>query len=350
MRKKRSKSRSKSLRKINFYLCILESIQRTNSLPPFKSKQKRNWYVKRLKSLNLIRKVGYGTWELTDKGKSFLEEVKVKSQGVKNFYFFEMDVVARISIPILKELENPFPSDIEREVKGWIKKYRWVSIPFYDIDLTIEKTPKNLICYIHHIKLQDPSDLEVLVNTVKRWLKEYFSSKRILILDDLRAKTVWLKYGIHDPLTKKAIPKGVSVEVNLGRKRKKILPFDTPEEARVWFDKTPFDYTIHSNDETYVQKYLLMPEMLDKLLRQFTPAIQDLTNQIKTHLRVMNKIEENLDIQRRIMELNYSSPNNEILKKLDRIEKTLQKIAEKTELEKRILKKQRMRDVLNELD
>jgi len=62
----------------NFYLSIVGAIRDGKNLKEICqefgfSKQRLNWYIKSLKAENLIRKVGYGTWELTSKG----EQVKV---------------------------------------------------------------------------------------------------------------------------------------------------------------------------------------------------------------------------------------------------------------------------------
>jgi len=287
------KRKSKSIRNLNFYFSILKEIKERNRLPKDIYKQKRNFYVSWLKQKGFIKKVGYGSWQITKPGLKFLEEVKELRERVK--IPISLDFTMRIKLPILKELENPFKPDIERKVKGWIKKYKWYNIPFYNYDLTLEKTPKSLIVHVHHMEISEPSDIEVIANHVKRFLKEYFACQRIMLLDDINAKVVYLKTGIHDKKLKKLIQPGYYPTFYLGRKRAKIFKHDPEQEAKVWMDSTPFDWTIHSNDKTYVERYIKMPETLDKIEKNLVPAIDSLTKQINLHLDVQKKTGQTLD-------------------------------------------------------
>ncbi len=268
---KRTTKRTLSLRKLNLYLTILASVRDTSGLPKLKKPKRLDHYIRRLKRWNLIVKVSYGTWDLTPKGVEVLarsKELQLKTSGWYELVVLgkgtpvRLEFCARIIMPIVKELEHSHLFDIQRKTG----EYLFTQIPHYDIGLTIQKTTaNNVIVYVHHTKLNDPDDLEVTIRKVIRWTKEYLSSKRMLIVDDTAARVAYLKHGLHDPMTKKAVPKGVDETVSLGRPTAKILPADKPVEARVWYDSSPDETTIHSNDTTYVKRYLLMPENLAKM-------------------------------------------------------------------------------------
>jgi DNA-binding transcriptional ArsR family regulator len=251
-------------------------------------------HINKLKELNIVEETGI-TWPKCLRIMNFYELVNQFKQGVNFVNLIRVDASIRLKMPIETELENPYPSDINRVMRGWISKYHFKEIPYYDIGLTLQKTPKNLIVYVHHLQVQEPEDLEKIVNLVKRWCREYFASKRVMILDEIGTTASYIKYGIFDARTKQAVPKGRDENIDLGRLIKPVLPADEPQEARVWLDKTPFDFTIHSNDQTYVKKYLLMPETLDRLGQTFVPAIEALSVQIEKHLDVLDRIGKAID-------------------------------------------------------
>lgn len=265
MRTKSTRSRRKSIRNLNFYLYVLQEIKQYGRLPKGK-RQNINHYVKLLKSLNMIVKVGYGTWEITPKGVHFLSEkkdVKAKASTCHKPLLLDdklkIDFCARVKIPIVKTLGNKFDFDLKKRTG----EYQFLKIPVYDIGLTVQKTTAgNLIVYIHHKELEKPEDLEIMIRRVVRWTKEYYSSNRILLLNDAGATTSYLKYGILDPINKFAIPDKTTEKIKLGRDAVKILPKDKPREATISFDKTPEDKTLHTNDKTFVNRYMTMAERL----------------------------------------------------------------------------------------
>jgi predicted transcriptional regulator len=290
------KNKKYKVSKFNFYFIILNEIKQNNRLPDSIYKQKRNWYVSWLKRKGFVKKVGYGSWQITDAGLKFLEEVKESKERVKQP--ISLDFVMRIKLPILKELENPFEPDIERKARGWIRKYKWYNVPFYNYNLTFEKTPKSMIVHVHHMEISNPGDIDVITRHVLRFVKEYFATKRIMLLDDLNASVIFIKGGIYDKNLKELIPPGQYPEFYLGRKRAKILEHDPDQEAKVWMDSTPFDWTVHSNDKTYVERYIKMPEVVDSLDKKLIPAIEKLTEQINLHLDVQRATQETMKVIR----------------------------------------------------
>jgi hypothetical protein len=251
----------------------MNSIRDTCGLPKLEKPKRIDHYVRRLKRWNLIVRVGYGAWDLTPKGIEVLarsKELQLKKSRWNELVLSDkkpirLEFCARILIPVIKELENSHLFDIERKTG----EYLFTQIPHYGIGLTIQKTRKNnILVYVHHTELSDPADLEVTIRKVIRWTKEHLASRRIVLIDDTQARTSYLKYGLHDPMTKEAVPEKTQEVVDLGRPTEKVLPADVPVQAKAWFDKSPDETTIHSNSTTYIRRYLLMPETLANMEAQ----------------------------------------------------------------------------------
>lgn len=304
MRTTSRSERTTSLRNTNLYLSILQSIRDSNKLPDDVFREngilrsnRRQWYVNYLKDIHCIKKGGYGTWEITKKGLKFFKELQVETQRVKKP--LKLDFIMRMSIPVLKELEKKFDSDLEKKVKGWVKKYRWFNVPFYNYELTFEKTPKSLIISVHHMEISEPKDLEIIANHIKEFVPEYFASRRIMLLDKINTRVSYIKYGIMDEKVKQLLPEGHYPTFYLGRKREKIFPSDTNQEAEVHLDKTPFDWTIHSNDKTYVERYIKMPEIINALDRKLVPSINRLSEEMALHSSVLTEMKDTLRVMKR---------------------------------------------------
>ena len=74
------------MRKNNFYLYVYEYIRKSGKLPTKDvSKQKLNYYVKKLKRQDLIYKVGYGVWKINE-NKNFEEVKKVNDDTVQTHH------------------------------------------------------------------------------------------------------------------------------------------------------------------------------------------------------------------------------------------------------------------------
>lgn len=78
---KKEVKRDQNKSKLNFYLCIVECIKNTQKLPDnFGSIQKLNYYLKPLKTRNIIFKLGYGVWGVDwDKFMIFYKQEELKN-------------------------------------------------------------------------------------------------------------------------------------------------------------------------------------------------------------------------------------------------------------------------------
>lgn len=68
--------------KLDFYLSVVDNIRKLGKLPEGgRSKQARNWFVKRLLREGVVRKIGYGVWEVNEqKWINFRASKQVKVQ------------------------------------------------------------------------------------------------------------------------------------------------------------------------------------------------------------------------------------------------------------------------------
>lgn len=225
------------------------------------------YYYKRLK--NYVKKVGYGTYEIINpkKFEQLIEEVKNRSLGMSEKPKINLHAL-QIEIPILEDNSKDDIWDYESEMKNWLAKYKKIEHP---IGLTLRKTPKNVILYLHKRNLENLSDMTPLLMKAVIFTYHYLLEKGIK-LDILEAKSNNLHITISDKFLQN-LPKGTVIEVNLDKKPNQILEKDTLEEAKVWTDASPYR-GVETNDIDYASKYLMMPEMVFKL-QQSLPRLNE---------------------------------------------------------------------------
>lgn len=82
------------LKRVDFYLSIIDSIKKGYKLPNLPiSKQNMNYYISKLKKEGIIKRIGYGTWELTGDytPKQVKKKVKITSTHTKKLFTFSDD-------------------------------------------------------------------------------------------------------------------------------------------------------------------------------------------------------------------------------------------------------------------
>jgi len=75
------------------------------------------------------------------------------------------------------------------------------------------------------------------------------------------------------------------------------------QKAKAWIDRSYGDLEIETNDLEYARRLLLMPEIIYNLDKKLAPILEELSNQIRLHLEVMQDIRDYIrelrDLQRR---------------------------------------------------
>jgi hypothetical protein len=259
-----AKKRTTRLRKPSSYLLVLVSVKEKNKLPKMKNLQ---WYSNRLTRYGYIKRVGYGTWEVTKDGERFFRELRVKSESATTP--IKLDAVLKITMPVVKVL-GKIPKNHSELFRSWMEKYKWQAAGSVKLTVKGPTTKNNLILDIPRIYLKDTNELEVIVNRVKEYAREFYQSKGLLQVDLINTRVSNVKYGLrYKPFTEaveRLDIKGIRRRLYLNRTRRKLLPAD--EDKRAWVEgpcSTPFKWTIHSNDSKYVDNFLLLPERVDLL-------------------------------------------------------------------------------------
>ena len=159
---------------LDFYLTVVESIKRLGKLPlGGRSKQARNWYVKRLIQEGIIHKIGYGVWEVDEQKWSDFQQVKqVKvtpyhtPPGVdKTFTFHTQSRGVRghgfqfiLKLPVLKNWDRRKDFLRSRQIDFSVLKARGVYHQLFIQQFKVWLCQKSVIIYF-------PRSLDILEET-----------------------------------------------------------------------------------------------------------------------------------------------------------------------------------------
>ena len=297
--KRRFKEVKKEVKK-DFYLYIMSHIKRFKNIKDLYkdtskeiSKQRLNYYLQKLKHQNLIKKIGYGVWDLTLKGR---QQVKVFSLGTRNLPPKKTNLHAlNIEVPIITDNLN-FKWDNEVQLKNWVAKYKYGIQP---LGITLMKGTKSIQIYVYSREIKDHSEITSLLMRSLLFVKKFLGDGGIKI-DEFEAKVKTLHLAVKDNELEKMIPKNLAVEVDLKRNARKLLKKDKPRKAKAWTDTSPFR-AIETNDVAYAENYIQMPERVNQLSSQLFPSLNELNNSIqleiknkKLHLSVLDEMSSTL--------------------------------------------------------
>jgi len=288
-KKNKVKKQSKKIKKEvkHFYLYILKDLHDGLDLSKIQKKhsiykQKLYYYLKLLKSEGLIVKVGYGTWELTQKGEIYLMNSSNNlSRRKKGSQRFVSDPKTnqihihnlRIKFPLIEDKSSKFwqkESDFSYVGKKYyyfhelftVEKIGNVTIEIkldFWISANNEKDFKNNL-----IKALD-SRIDQAVNYISDKGIEVNYSKRSVINIELAIKTPfdsqidWSKI-VHEYL-------------DLKRLREKIFEGDLNQPGKAIIDRS--HRTRETNSIRYGEKVLAMPETIDHLSNSLIPVLSE---------------------------------------------------------------------------
>lgn len=251
-----SKKRSK---KKSFYLSIINHIgthQRINDLPQKLSisKQTLNYYISSLKKKNLIKKIGYSVWVLTD------EFITQKSEQVKKSSIQssrpKINLHAlNIKFPILKGKIDEKEWEIKEKLRNWIPKYK-------KIDnlrgLTLKNNNnKSLTIFAKTRNIKNLEEITNLAFKIRIFIYEYFK-KQDIILDIFNCQTKNINIATEDKQAESMLKKGERFELDLQKKAEKIFKKDKID-GKAWVDGSPFKFSAETNDMEWKREYLSMP-------------------------------------------------------------------------------------------
>jgi len=229
------------------------------------SRQLVGYYLKKLEKEGLIKRelrTSFISYQLTEKGKDFHRKLRGVLQS-KNFSLPTMEELRlhnlAIKFPLLKD--NP-EFEWERandRIRNWVERYK----TFPQMDITLKKTTRSIILYLHQFNAKDYS--EFLNRLMLSILAIYSYLKRHDIdIDIFNAKVIsqhlaiTMNRKLEESIKKVIGNRKVTIEKDLNRKAKSIYPSDL--RAKAWIDWRLGRMELGTNDLEYMENFILMPE------------------------------------------------------------------------------------------
>jgi len=321
------KTSKKQVKTDNFYFYILSSLNDNpnqsmqdigNKLSL--SKQNISYYTRQFKDKELIEKVGYGTWQVTENAikilkkpnaMEFLLVVLDKHQTSKNNSFIRNDERGFRGFPMINynkrmdmhniQLKIPILSgqiDLKKQggkitkgFRNWIPEYLEIYQP---IKMTVRNNNnKSLSVFLASGKIKGLSDIETIISNARVYLQTYFKQHDVN-LDFHNTQVIKTEIAREDDVAKDKLNKGDKILERFNKNRKKILPKDPNQQSQAWLDTSP-DPSIETNDIDYMYAYLRMPfniEQSMKIISMQNNNLARLTEQINAHIPAMIKLGE----------------------------------------------------------
>ncbi len=286
MNNKRSKD-------LDFYLSILDHINNTNSIKEITknyniSKQSLQYHITLLKNKGLIKKVGYGTWELCKDIKEVKEQVKELSLGTKDDKPETNLHALQINIPILKGKIHDKDWEVKEKLRNWIPKYKKDDKLQ---GLTIKNNNnKSITVFAKERSLGDLQDVYNLAFKIKAYMNDYFKKEGV-ILDLFNCETKNLNLATQDKNLKGMLRKGEKFQLDLNKISEKIFPKDHIP-AKAWLDNSPKPGTAETNDLDWKREYLSMPFRIRDSMMVLDSVAQNLAyvaENYKSHVKMVEQ-------------------------------------------------------------
>lgn len=252
------------------------------------SKQKLNYYIQILKNQGLIKKVGYGTWEVNN------EQVKKSSLGwndkpTTNLHAFQ------INFPILEGKIDDTDWKIKEKLNNWTPKY--ISKEVMGGIVIKNNNNKSLTVWLETRDIANLNEVYDLAFKIRIYIYELFKKEGV-ILDPFNCETKNLDIGTSDKNSESMLNKGEKFKLDLNKKSEKIFPKDNID-ASAWLDGSPYKFTAETNDLEWKREYLRMPFSI-RDLRTAVFLMEDYNKNLLLHTKVQK---EQLRTQKAIQKL-----------------------------------------------
>ena len=312
-------NRSKNPLKISkshFYFSVLSAIKQHNDIRRLVntkfSKQRLNYYIQNLKKQGYIKKLGYGTWQITELGNAFLSQLTIELARSKSFSL-DTTLTTHIDLhaltllqPIInkQDIESIDFSDFSLNdgLRNWKEYTKRILSP---LGLTVTVKTKQVAINVFSRRLSNLNDIYPLIFKAGILVHEYLKLKGIKT-DIMETRCVQQHISIRNQDLEQVFSKGFTLEIDLGREQEKLIDKDIPKEAKAWTDNSPFR-GVETNDVGYARKYLMMPEIIENLSINFNKlfeGLKDYNENLKLHLDVQkSQLKTNIEIRDAIKEL-----------------------------------------------
>ena len=241
--------------------------------------------------------VAFGSLPLTEK----------KSTSKKNSFFKKKtnvhDLKVKYKILRVGHIENAK----KIHLKNWTK---YTKVLEGNPNITLEITPRSAIADVHSVKLERDAtflnELNKLMHEVTARVTLFLNSSGYSI-DNRHPEIISQHMATQtDEEIDKQVPSHTITEINLGRKARSTTG-KMKQKARAWGDKSEELFEVETNDLTYQEKMLMMPETIhdvhdQMVLLQAKLALQEKTlentvvyaKEIENHRKAINGINSSI--------------------------------------------------------
>ncbi len=290
----------KQVKKEKFYLMVydllLKGVQPTGICSKLNiSKQRLQYYLNYLKNNGIIKKLGYGTWEVVKK--SWLGTIEENiDKPITNLHALQ------IKFPILKGKIYDKDWQVKEKLNNWIPKYK------EDLrlgGLTIKNNNnKSITVFAKARNIERLEDAYNLTFKIKAYITDYFKKEGV-ILDVFNCQVKNIHLETQDKKAEGMLRnKADKFTLDLNKKSEKIFPMDNIN-AKSWIDGSPFKFSAGTNDLEWKRWYLSMPFMIRdsmEVLNSMAHNLAYVAENYKSHVgmveeghKLFKKINKRLD-------------------------------------------------------
>ena len=273
------------------------------------SKQKIDYYITKLKALELVRKVSYGIWEVTVMltKEQFNKEVQIKKSKV-----FSLGARAKpktnlhalqIKFPIISGKIEDNDWDVKEKLKNWTPKY--TKLDELGGLRVKNNNNKSITVWAESRNIGDVMEAHNLAYKMRDVIYYYFKSKHNVIVDHYNCQVKNLDVATEDENAESMRGKAEKFTLDLNKDAEKIFPKDQIR-AKAWIDGTPYNFSAETNDLEWKREYLNMPFNIRdivygfSLIHGYNESLKEYNENVKLHMKVQ---EEQLKTQKMLQEL-----------------------------------------------
>jgi len=183
-------------------------------------------------------------------------------------------------------------------LNNWIKRVARLDFP---VAVTVSKTTRSVVVDFHaRVFKRGPSFFTDLLEWVLKgiWYVYWFLAENNVKIDPRGVRVLHQHIANPMPEFDGVVPENLSVEVKLGRRARGPGGY-LREEAKVWGDRSGGLFEVETNDLTYEEKLVLMPENVDEVKRR-TMRIQaklyDIDDSVKKFFAALDKFSYSLEM------------------------------------------------------
>jgi len=292
--------RSKTFKK--FYLYVFLQIQKGKHPAQIAkklktSKQRLNYFIRKLKQGGFIAKKGRKTWQIlkdfnafslgtrNHKNNDVFPSLRSKTfnSNFKQESFTNLHAL-QIKFPILSGKIKDQDWQIKEKLNNWLPKYK-----HFDTlgGLTVKNNNnKSLTVWADPRDITDKTLNEVdnLAFKIRAYVYDYFRFKHEVHLDIFNCEVKNLDLATSDKAAEEMQKKGEKFKLNFDKKAEKIFPNDNMESA-AWIDGSPFNFSAETNDKDWKRAYLKMPFVT----RDTQQAVNYIAQNYAGHVKMVEK-------------------------------------------------------------